>query len=39
MYAVLRIRIRIDPHQNNKLNPDPQQFADDKPKFMEYEPI
>ncbi len=32
-----------DPHQSDKLNqelyPDPQQFSDDKPKCMEYEPI
>jgi hypothetical protein len=26
-----------DPHQSDKL--DPLQFADDKPKCMEYEPI
>jgi hypothetical protein len=28
-----------DPHQSDKLNtnPDPNQFADDKPKLMEYE--
>jgi hypothetical protein len=59
--AVLRIRIRIDPHQIEKydpyphksekldpdlrqsdkldLDPDPHQFADDKPKCMEHEPI
>ncbi len=37
----------LDPHrdqkkirtQSVKLDPDPQQFADDKPKCMEYEPI
>jgi hypothetical protein len=28
-----------DPHQSDKLAPDPHQFADDKPKYMEYEPI
>jgi hypothetical protein len=30
-----------DPHQCNKLetDPDPHQFADDKPKCMEYEPL
>jgi hypothetical protein len=32
-----------NPHHNDKLDPepnqDPQQFADDKPKCMEYEPI
>jgi hypothetical protein len=32
-----------DPHQSDKLvpalDPDPLQFADDKPKCMEYEPI
>ncbi len=28
-----------DPHQSDKLDPDPNQFADDKPKRMEYEPI
>jgi hypothetical protein len=31
-----------DPHQSDKLDPetvpDPHQFADDKPKCMEYEP-
>jgi hypothetical protein len=42
----IRIRIRItsdklnpDPHQSDTLDPDPLQFADDKPKCMEYEPI
>jgi hypothetical protein len=31
----------LDPHQSDKLgpDPDPHQFADDKPKCMEYEPI
>jgi hypothetical protein len=39
------IRIRTnknpDPHQSDKLepDPDPHQFADDKPKCMEYEPV
>jgi hypothetical protein len=30
-----------DPHLSDKLDPDPDphQFADDKPKCMEYEPI
>ncbi len=29
-----------DPHENSdKLDPAPYQFADDKPKCMEYEPI
>jgi hypothetical protein len=32
-----------DPHQSDKLDPkpdpDPHQFADGKPKCMEYEPI
>jgi hypothetical protein len=30
-----------DPHQSDKLDPDPYpyQFADNKPKCMEYEPI
>jgi hypothetical protein len=30
-----------DPHQSDKLDPepDPHQFADNKPKCMEYEPI
>jgi hypothetical protein len=30
-----------DPHPGDKLDPepDPHQFADDKPKCMEYEPI
>jgi hypothetical protein len=28
-----------DPHQSDKLDPNPQQFADDKIKCMEYEPI
>jgi hypothetical protein len=32
-----------DPHQNDKLDPEPDpdmhQFADDKPKCMEYKPI
>jgi hypothetical protein len=27
------------PHQSDKLDPDPHQFADNKPKCMEYEPI
>jgi hypothetical protein len=27
-----------DPHQSEKLDPDPHQFADDKPKCIEYEP-
>jgi hypothetical protein len=39
----IRIRIRIkkqpDPHQSDKLDPDPHHFADDNPKCMEYEPI
>ncbi len=61
MDTVLRIGIRMDPHQmerynrdprqSDKLDPDPDphqsdqmdpdrhQFADDKPKCMEYEPI
>jgi hypothetical protein len=33
----------LDPHQSERLDPepdpDPHQFADDKPKRMEYEPI
>jgi hypothetical protein len=31
----------LDPHQSDSLDPepDPHQFADDKPKRMEYEPI
>jgi hypothetical protein len=34
-------RIRMDPKENEKLeaDPDPHQFADDKPKCMKYEPI
>jgi hypothetical protein len=28
-----------DLHQNDKLDPDPHQCADDKPKCMENEPI
>jgi hypothetical protein len=40
---VTQIRIRIkqdpDPHQSDKLNLDPHQFADNKPKCMEFEPI
>ncbi len=28
-----------DPHQSDKLDPAPHQFADDKQKSMEYEPI
>jgi hypothetical protein len=28
-----------DPHKSDKLHPDPHQFADDKLKCMEYEPI
>jgi hypothetical protein len=30
-----------DPHRSDKLDPDshPHQFADDKPKFREFEPI
>ncbi len=30
-----------DPHQIDKLDrgPDPHHFADDKPKYMDYEPI
>jgi hypothetical protein len=32
----IKIRIRIKIY---KLYPDPHQFADVKPKFMEYEPI
>jgi hypothetical protein len=45
----IRIRIRInkntdtDPHQSDKLDPepdpDPHQFANEKLKCMEYEPI
>jgi hypothetical protein len=37
MYSVLQIRIRMDPHQSDKLDPDPDphQFADDKPKCKE----
>ncbi len=31
----IRTRIRI---KNNKLDPHPHQFADDKPECMEYEP-
>jgi hypothetical protein len=27
-----------DPHDSDKLDPDPYQFADDKPKCIEYEP-
>jgi hypothetical protein len=29
----------MDPQKSDKLDPDPHQFADDKPKCMEYEPI
>jgi hypothetical protein len=29
----------LDPHQRDKLDPDPHHFADDKPKCMKYEPI
>jgi hypothetical protein len=29
----------LDPRQSDKLDQDPHQFADDKPKCMEYEPI
>ncbi len=29
----------LDPHQSDKLDPDPHQFADHKPKCMEYETI
>ncbi len=28
-----------DPDQKDKLDPDPYQFADDKPNFRDYEPI
>jgi hypothetical protein len=28
-----------DPHQGDKLDPVPHQFADDKPKYMEFESI
>jgi hypothetical protein len=28
-----------DPHQSDRLDPDLHQFADDKPKYMENEPI
>jgi hypothetical protein len=28
-----------DPHQRDKLDPDPHQFAGDKPKCMGYEPL
>jgi hypothetical protein len=41
---VLLIRIRIfikkdpDPHLSDKLDLDPHQFTDDKPKCMEYDP-
>jgi hypothetical protein len=49
---MLRIRIRMDPHQIERYDPDrdphqsdkvdlephPHQFADDKPKCMDYEP-
>jgi hypothetical protein len=28
-----------DPHQSDKQDQDPHQFADDKPIFTEYEPI
>jgi hypothetical protein len=49
LVAVLWIRIWIriklkgydpdlDPRQSHKLDPDPHQFADDKPKLVEYEP-
>ncbi len=31
--------LHSDPHQSDKLDPDPHQFAADKPKCMEYEPI
>jgi hypothetical protein len=30
---------RPDPHQSVELDPDPHQFADEKPKCMEYDPI
>ncbi len=35
----LKGRIRIRNRQSDKLDPDPHQFADDKPKCMENEPI
>jgi hypothetical protein len=31
-------RVDPHPHQSDKLDPDPDQFADDKLKCMEYEP-
>ncbi len=36
---MLWIRIRKDPHHFGNLDPEPDQFADVKPKCMEYEPI
>ncbi len=36
-YPLLRIRVHMDPH--HFANPDPHQFAYDKPKCMEKEPI
>ncbi len=32
-------RFDPDPHQSDKLGTDPHQFADDRPKCMEYELI
>jgi hypothetical protein len=36
---LIRIKVIGWPHQSDKLDPDPHQFADDKSKCMEYEPI
>jgi hypothetical protein len=43
LWILIRIRIRKDPRHFGilapHLDPDPHQFADDKPKCLEYEPI
>jgi hypothetical protein len=30
--------VDTDPRESDKLDPDPHQFADDKPKYIKYEP-
>jgi hypothetical protein len=37
-HSIFNISV-VDPHQSDKLDPDPHQFADDNSKCMEYEPI
>jgi hypothetical protein len=36
--SVFHSSMLVHPHQSEKLDPDPYQFADNKPKCMEYEP-